>query len=218
MINEIYEKEKWNSYARCHASVLSSFQLELFLDAVKHLSGDIADFGCGSARLAPFLADQERVSSYTGVDSASEMVSIARNLIGKLSSHKLKIVNSRIEDIHQKFTSAVSIHSYYSWPQPEEVLSHIFELLIPGSIFLLATPNSTIDMPKLLAKAERELLCHPDYIDFKNFNMQFVSNPNARFVSLDELIQQVQGVGFEAIECNQKYYLGGVNFLLLKKP
>jgi len=217
MIEDIYNTAGWDSYARSHASVLSSFQLKLFLEAVKHLSGDIIDCGCGSARLAPFLADKRHVTSYTGVDSAEKMVSIAQHLIARVSKKKFRVVKRKIEDIDQKFTSAVSIHSYYSWPVPQAVLQHIFELLTTNSLFVLATPNNGLDMPKLLHEAEKELLCHPDYAEFKQFNLQFANNPKARFVTLDKLIKQVQEIGFKVCESHQRHYLGGVNFLLLKK-
>lgn len=217
MATEIYKTEEWNGYAYCHASVFSSFQFELFRETAKHLQGDIVDCGCGSSRLAPFLADQVKVSSYTGVDAAEEMVEVARDLIAQLSDDRFKIVHCKIEDVHQKFTSAVSIHSYYSWPKPEVVLRQIYELLLPDSLFVLATPNASLDMPRLLKEAEKELICHPHYSDFKRFNMQFANNPQARFISMDRLVKQVQDVGFKVQECNQKHYLGGVNLLLLKK-
>ncbi len=216
MNSDIYKIKVWSEYAKCHVSVLSSFQLELYREAVKHLQGDVGDFGCGSARLAPFLADQPYVNSYMGVDIADEMVAVARKHISMLANDKFRIVHCKIEDVHEQFTSAVSINSYYAWPEPERVLRHIFQLQTPGSLFVLATPNNTLDMPKLLRETDKELLCHPDYANFKQFNLQFANNPNARFVPLNLLLRQVQEVGFEVLECHQNHYLGGVNYLLLK--
>jgi SAM-dependent methyltransferase len=218
MSNNSFTNKEWGGYARCHASVLSSFQLELYKETARHLKGDIVDCGCGTARLAPFLADQARVSSYTGVDAADVMVSVARNLISTLANDKLRIVLCKIEDMHGQFTSGASIHSYYAWnPEPERVLRHIYQLLLPGALFVLATPNDKLDMPKILRETDKELMLHPDYVIFKKFNLQFASNQSARFVPLNVLIKQVQDVGFEVQERHQKHYLGGVNYLLLKK-
>lgn len=217
MNNDIYKMEEWSGYARSHSSVLSSFQLDLYREAAQHLTGSTIDCGCGTARLAPFLADQAHITQYIGVDAAEQMVTVARQLISKLANNKFRIIHCNIEDMREQFTSGVSIHSYYAWPDPKRVLRHIFQLLLPGGLFVLATPNKMLDMPKLLRETDKELLCHPDYDNFKQFNLQFANNPNARFVPLNVLIRQVQEIGFEVQECHQKHYLGGVNYLLLKK-
>lgn len=218
MTGDIYDIAEWDRYARAHVSVLTSYQLALFLEAVEYLSGDVVDCGCGSARLAPFLADREDVSSYTGVDCADEMVSVARWVMARLSRSSFSIVRSKIEGLERLFTSAVSIHSYYSWPDPELVLAHIYSLLAPNSMFVLATPNRELDMKGLLRESEKELIAHPYFEEFKRSNLLFAENSKARFVSMGELVDQVQQVGFELVECHQRHYLGGVNFLLLNKP
>ena len=146
------------------------------------------------------------------------MVAVARQLITKLRRDDFCILHCKIEDVMDtQFTSAVSIHSYYAWPEPEAVLRHIHDLIIPGGMFVLATPNENLDMPKLLSNASRELIAHPDYEEFVHYNLQLVENPNAKFTPLDTLVKQAHNVGFKIHECHQRHYLGGVNFLLLEK-
>ena len=213
-----YTDSMWNEYARCHLSVLTSFQWALFTEAASYLTGDVVDCGCGTARLAPLLADKATVNSYTGVDYSPEMVTMAQQwLTLKLLSKPINIIQDKIENISGHFSSAVSIHSYYTWPNTEEVLSSIYQMLLTDSFFVLVTPNSEMDMEKLLAESEKQLLAHPDFPLFRELNLQLCANRSAKFVSMDALIDESRRTGFKVIECHQKHYLGGVNFLVLKK-
>jgi len=49
------------------------------------------------------------------------------------------------------------------------------------------------------------------------FNFLFEQTAYARFISMNELVKDCQSAGFKIIECHQRHYLGGVNFLVLKK-
>jgi SAM-dependent methyltransferase len=213
----IYEIADWNRYAQAHASVITSYQLDLYREASQYLSGNVADCGCGSARLAPLLAKKSNVSSYTGIDCSEEMVAAARWILSRLNKPAFTIECSLIENIHARFSSAVSIHSYYSWPDPCAVLSHIYQLLAPKALFVLATPNPELAMQDLLVDVESELIAHPYFDEFKQANLRFAENPNARFVTMDHLVGESRDAGFQLLECHQRHYNGGVNFLLLRK-
>ncbi len=218
MSNTEYKNTTWDQYARCHLSVLTSMQLDLFREAAFYLTGDVVDCGCGTARLAPLLADKATVNSYTGVDYSPEMVTMAQQwLTLKLSSKPINIMQEKIENISGHFSSAVSIHSYYTWPNTEEVLSSIYQMLLTDGLFVLVTPNPQMDMEKLLAEAEKELFGHPDFALFRELNLLLSANRSAKFVTMDALIDETRRTGFKVIECHQKHYLGGVNFIVLKK-
>jgi len=47
--------------------------------------------------------------------------------------------------------------------------------------------------------------------------LQLAGNTQANFIEMDELISLVQEVGFMVQECHQNHFLGGLNFLVLKK-
>lgn len=212
-----YQVDDWNNYALAHASVLTSYQWALFREAVEPLTGDVIDCGCGTARLAPLLADKAAVRSYTGVDYSPQMVEVAGELIGQLGAANFRMLNAKIEQVEGRYDSAVSVHSYYSWPEPELVLQSIYDKLRPGGSFVLVTPNPQMDMPLLLRETDKELLGHPNYRVFREQNMLLFNNEAANFVTMDSLVAEVRQVGFKLVECHQKHYLGGVNLLHLQR-
>lgn len=212
-----YPESDWNSYARLFAAVTTSVQLAVYREACLHLHGKVVDCGCGSAKISPFLADNEQVSSYTGIDYSAEMVTAAEWVVSTLERDSFSIQHSKIEDAVGRYDSAVSIQSYYTWPEPLVTLQHIADFLVEGGQFVLATPNPSLSLAKLAKDARKELVAHPDFQAFQDYNLQLAANPQANFVSMDALIKQVQQVGFEVVECHQKHFQGGLNFLVLRK-
>lgn len=212
-----YPESDWNSYARLFAAVTTSVQLAVYREACLYLRGNVVDCGCGSAKIAPFLVDNEQVSSYTGIDYSAEMVTAAEWVVSTLERNDFGIQHCKIEDAVGHYDSAVSIQSYYSWPEPLVTLEHIAGLLVEGGQFVLATPNPSLSLVNLAKDARKELVAHPDFQAFQDYNLQLAANPQANFVSMDALITQTQQVGFAVIECHQKHFQGGLNFLVLRK-
>ncbi len=213
-----YPVNEWDVYAQLFATVTTSMQLKVYEEACSYLYGNVVDCGCGVGKLAPFLAEKQDVKSYTGIDYSKEMINIARWIIKKLRHSNLSVTHSKIEDVSGKqFSSAVSIQSYYSWPQPLETLQSIFNLLGHNGIFVLATPNQSLPLDKLAKDAEQELIAHPDFEAYRDFNLKLAGNPQANFVEMDELIRQVRHVGFKVQECHQHHFRGGLNFIVLRK-
>lgn len=218
-LTAIYQPDEWENYARSFAAVQTSFQRELQLASAALLTGDVADFGCGSAKLAPFLADKSEVVSYTAIDYSSEMIKIANWLMAQFDCPTFSTFAGKIEDYQGKtFDSAVSLNSYYTWPNPVKVLQHIHSLLKSGGLFVLATPNHQIDMLAMEKEVKKELLTHPDYATFREINLSLTNNDQAHFIDMDKLIKQLQTIGFAINSCHQSFYLGGLNFLVMEKP
>lgn len=212
-----YLQSEWNDYAESHLSVLPSLQLNMYKSVAACLTGNVADFGCGTARITPFLADKENVSAYIGVDYSEDMVKKACWLIDQLSVDNYHIKYSKIENVEcGGFDSALSINSYYTWDDSSQMLAHIHTLLKPNASFILVTPNRKMDMEKLAKEADKELIGHPHYPIFRKTNLQLAGNEQALFVEMNNLIQQVTSVGFQVVSCHQEFYLGGLNFLHLK--
>lgn len=210
----LYNISEWESYAVSHLSVLPSLQLDMYKTVARYMQGNVADFGCGTARITPFLADKADVTGYTGVDYSSEMVDKARWLMGQLACDNFQVLHARIESVEgDKFDSALSVNSYYTWSDPLAILSHINSLLQPSASFILATPNKTLDMQKLAKEADKELLGHPHYPAFRQKNLELAGNEKAAFVDMDTLIQQLSATGFRLVSCHQDFYLGGLNFI-----
>nr|VFK51620.1 MAG: Ubiquinone/menaquinone biosynthesis C-methylase UbiE [Candidatus Kentron sp. TUN]VFK54019.1 MAG: Ubiquinone/menaquinone biosynthesis C-methylase UbiE [Candidatus Kentron sp. TUN]VFK61046.1 MAG: Ubiquinone/menaquinone biosynthesis C-methylase UbiE [Candidatus Kentron sp. TUN] len=212
-----YTNPLWNRYAHLHASVTDSFKLSLLRESVEYLTGDILDCGCGTAKIAPFLVDRPDVDSYIGVDLAPEMVKVARWMVSQWGRENFVVKESAIEAVEDNYSSIVSIHSYYTWPEPMGVLEHIHRILQPGGSFVLATPNERLDMKRLLRESSKELIAHPDFDKFQCLDLELAGNPKALFADMDTLVEQTRTLGFRVLECHQRHYLGGVNFLVLSK-
>lgn len=214
----LYKISEWESYAASHLSVLPSLQLEMYKAVAHYLHGHVADFGCGTARIAPFLADKAEVTAYTGVDYASEMVGKARWVMQQLERDRFEVLHERIEGVEgYVFDSALSVNSYYTWGETLATLQHISSLLKPSAPFILVTPNKTLDMRKLAREADKELLGHPHYPAFRQKNLELAGNEQAAFVDMDTLVQQLHTSGFRLVSCHQDFYLGGLNFIHAEK-
>lgn len=216
-----FSEHEWNEYSRLFASVSSRAQQDVYIDASQYLSGKVIDLGCGPARLAAYLADNKKISHYAGIEYARSMVEIANFTLGKLSRSDFIIRQQKIEELNnteQRYDSAVSLQSYYAWDNPEEMLIRIYNLLLPGSVFVLATVNGKLDQVKLFKDAEKELMWHPDFEAFREYNMKLANKSETHYISMSDLISQLQSVGFEVAHCHQRHYAGGLNFLVCNKP
>lgn len=213
-----YTISEWNSYAKLFASVTTSIQINVYKEASSYLTGNVVDCGSGTAKLAPFLAKKADVMSYTGIDFSEEMVESAQWLLQKLERPSFTVRKCKIEDAPESaYSSGVSIQSYYSWPNPVKTLDHIFKILAPNAIFVLATPNKKLNLDLLVDELMPELLTHPFCEPYRDYNLRLVTNPQANFVSMDSLVEQVRKVGFLVESCHQQHFEGGLNFVVLKK-
>lgn len=220
MHQEFYTVNEWNNYAHLFAYVTPSIQLAIYQEASLHLTDSVVDCGSGTAKIASLLVDNPAITSYTGVDYSEEMIAVANWILRKLKRPNFQVLHQRIEDlVGQQYASAVSIQSYYAWPNPEQTLAVIFQILKPEGKFVLASPNETLPLKlnELANDLSKELIAHP-YLDaYLDYNLKLAQNTQAHFVEMDELVKQVQAVGFHVEECHQRHLRGGLNFLVLRK-
>ena len=218
MSSNLYPNSAWDNYAELFAAVTTSMQLTVYKEACLHLRGSVIDCGCGSAKIAPFLAADGRVFSYTGVDLSEAMVVAAQRLLQQIQHPRFVVKCSAIESMPaDSFTAGVSIQSYYSWPEPEQVLGAIHRMLAPQATFVLATPNRQLPVEQLAKDVEQELLAHPAFAAYRAYNMQLATHSDAHFVEMDTLVGQVRQVGFQVQEAHQRHFRGGLNFLVLTR-
>lgn len=217
--SETYQETDWSDYAWPFASVQTPFQRELQQEAVKYVKGKVGDFGCGCAKIGWLLSDSEMIESYIGIDASIEMTNIARKYLKEMEPiNEQSVYHGFIEDYNlTSFDTAVSLNSYYSWPNPLATLKHIYNLIEDGGTFVLATPNKSLDLILLDKKAKKELIGHPDYKKFREYNLKLINDKGANLVDMAGLIEQVQSVGFKVEACHQEFYCGGLNFLVLSK-
>ena len=207
-----------NQYAAPFQSVMPYEMVRLNRDVAGMLYGSVGDFGCGAGKIIPFVASEDAITRYTGIDMSADMVKGARWMAAQFPLKPFDIIESRIEDACiDAVDSAVSINSYYTWDDPVRVLEHIYRVMRMDGHLVLATLNHFIDMPSLLEEARKEQVANPYWEEFAKQNLAICESQNTRLIGLDELIEQVRDVGFTIIRADSDYYNGGLNFLVLKK-
>ena len=210
-----FQKKEWDEYSPFHLSVLLSVQHEVYENVSLQLKGRVADLGCGSGRMMGYIQENSNVSNYTGVDLSDEMIKLASWLKEELEYKDANLINESIENIKGQFDTVFSIHSFYTWPDQDKVLKHVYQLLVDGGQFILVTPNNNFDTTKLSRLAQRELLGHPNYERFMAINHEIAVK--AEYLSMDHLIGQVRKAGFKVKQAHQNYFLGGASYLQLEK-
>lgn len=209
----------WNAYALPFHSVMPSEMVVLNRSVAEQLFGSVVDFGCGAGKAIPFALTMDRVDDYLGVDMSPEMVKCARRVASHYPNKPCKIVLSKIEQycLSTKADSALSINSYYTWPEPVRILRHIASQMKVDGRFVLATINPSLDMNALLEEAEKEQLANPYWQEFKRYNQAIYRCNNFNLVTLDDLVGQVREAGFVVRDAHTKLYAGGLNYLVLTK-
>ena len=233
--NTAYKKEVWDEYAPAFLAVMPSMMLDLNKAVAELAVGNVCDFGCGAAKIAPFVLNQKAVTSYTGIDYSLNMVELARWHLKQFPEKTSEVIHGRIEFIDTgaydieivpgktasisdlAYDFGLSINSYYTWDAPETVLKSIYNALDEKAHFVLVTPNPSIDMKQILQEVKREQVANPYFESFMKQNMAIAGNEKALFIEMNDLILQVQQAGFKVIEAKQCFYNKGLNFIHLEK-
>ncbi len=218
IIMPIYAAKDWNQYAKVFGSVQTQVQHQLQHSSIEHLSGDVVDLGCGCAKLAALMSNKLDVTSYLGIDASAQMIEIADWLISQFNTPTFSTFTGKIEDFTGRvFDSAVSLNSFYAWPDPSKILRHIYNLLKPDGTFVLATLNPSLDLFAIDKEERKELILNPDYQEFREHNLALLENDAANLLDMDELVHLLRSSGFKLVSCHQEFYHGGVNFIVLRK-
>lgn len=208
----------WDAYAAPFQSVMPSEMVRLNKAVVSELYGNVADFGCGSGKVIPFVAPCKSIHQYTGIDMSAAMIKGAKWMANQFPETPCRFVESSIESVSiETVDSAISINSYYTWDDPTLVLRHIARQIRVDGHFVLATINPLIDMSALLEEAKKEQIANPFWEAFARQNLAICESPDTHLIGLDDLIEQVREVGFSVSKAHTDYYGGGLNFLILKK-
>lgn len=237
-MSNIYEKTVWDAYKDSFAGFTSSHMVEIYKYIEPLASGDVINFGCGSYKTGPYLLDNPRVTSLTGIDYSLDMVNKARWFLKQFQSSDndkpIEIIHGKIEDIengryeleiipgiyecvkHKRYDFGLSINSLYAWNNPEAGLTSIHNSLKLDASFVLINPNPRLNMEGLLRDARREQLGNPLFQSFATQNEVLVGNEKALFLELDDLIDLVRRIGFKVKKASDsKFYNGGLNYLHL---
>lgn len=214
-----FSAKEWNQYSPLHLGVMVSVQRELYQHTASRMHGKVLDLGCGSGRVMAYMQDNPQVESYTGVDSSGEMIQQASWLKEQLQFDKGTLVHAGIEEMTGQYDSIFSIHSFYSWPDQDGLLQHVYQLLADNGVFVLVTPNDTFNVERLSHTVRQELTGHPYYEAFLAINQAIAIKAKAKglYVPLDKLIAQVRKAGFCVKAAHDQFFLGGASYLELGK-
>ena len=96
----------------------------------------VLDVACGTGVMIPFYLERE-VSSVTAVDISSQMVRIARE---KFSDPRVKILQADVErrEIGEKFDCIMIYNAFPHFPDPENLIRVLSEMLAPGGTLTVA--------------------------------------------------------------------------------
>ena len=235
MTSESYDGQIWDNYADDFLAIMPSMMLEVNKEVADLATGDVIDFGCGAAKIAPFVLDNCNVKSYTGIDYSLDMVKLAHWHLQQFPQKPSEIIHGKIESIDvepyevevvpgypvilskRQYDFGLSINSYYAWDDTEKILHVIYNSLRVGARFVLVTPNNKLDIIKILDEVKKEQVANPHYERFRKKNISIVGNKNSVFIDMDDLILQAHRIGFKVCEAHQKFYYRGLNYLVLMK-
>jgi cyclopropane fatty-acyl-phospholipid synthase-like methyltransferase len=119
------------------------------------LADCVADLGCGSGLLVPFVAP--RVREYLGVDFSEEFIRIANRKLEAAPAPNVRFVCARVQDVAEAHSGEFDIafaldfaeHVYdEAWL---DILRGARRLLRPGGRFYLHTPNAGFFLERMKA-------------------------------------------------------------------
>lgn len=205
----------WNDYASSFARITTRYQSALYRDIAAAVWGRIIDHGCGSAKPAPYLANKPELTHYLGVDASPLMVQLGQQTLTRLADPRFSIICSSIEELEldKPFDFAISINSYYAWPDPIHVLKKINTMLVKGGGFILATPNEKLDMQGLMQDSQQDFPLSPEFQMFRKCNDLLAQLGTENFVSMDTLVGQLRATDFAIELCQAEHFDGGLNVI-----
>jgi SAM-dependent methyltransferase len=156
---------------------LISYNVKQLLKTYKVQNAKLIDVGCGGGQTTKELTAFGRV---TGVDISSVAVEGCQKRYPKITFNTANILDSSWIAKHTgEFDVVVSTEVIEHIPKGQQQLyaDHLRQLLTPGGLLILTTPNRpVIDLMK------------PDNMTNEEFYIEFEKQPEANLLSIDELI------------------------------
>jgi len=209
---------QWNGYGDVFASLVTNPQRELLSRTAQYMHGDMLDACCGSAKLAPLV--RPVVRTYTGLDQSRRMLYHAKNVVKMIpdSGIRYKIMRGDIlspPGFSQSFSAVACLNALYAIGEPELVLKNLRTCMTEGGTLVLATPNRSFNITKLLEEERRWYLGNKAWQVFADYNATLASN--ARLFDMETLLNILHATGFGIRQCSDDLYGGGLNFIVAYK-
>jgi len=138
-------KESFDSWAESYdGGILIPLLFRRIQKKIVKITGDyenknILDVGCGTGNLIMMMHDRNKNNKFTGVDISEKMIDIARDktrgceniefIVGKTGSLPFR---------RNSFDYVTSSVSFHHWPEHEEALKEIYEMIKPSGKLLIA--------------------------------------------------------------------------------
>ena len=105
-------------------------------------AGDtVLDIGCGGGNTLARMAERVTEGHLVGIDYAETSVEASRAFNAALvESGRMEILHGSVENLpfaDAHFDAAVTVESFYFWPNPEACLKEVARVVKPGGTFLL---------------------------------------------------------------------------------
>lgn len=207
----------FNDYAPLFAAITPACVREVYLETAGLVNGSVIDCGSGPCKMASYLADTPDLLSYIGVDYSREMVALGQQLLSQLGDKRFSVQCDSVDNIRGEFDNAISLQSYYAWPNHIKSLTRIHQSLVPGGKFVLGTANNCLDLNALLAEASKDWMLNPLWDPYVQHNRSIAQKTTGRFDCLDTLIGELRSVGFVVVEAHTRFYDGGLNYVVCIK-
>tara|TARA_R110002020_G_scaffold161291_10_gene346334 strand:- start:8038 stop:8658 length:621 start_codon:yes stop_codon:yes gene_type:complete len=198
----------WDFFSKSYASQPvadeDAYQVKLELTRVYLTTdSDVLEYGCGSGLTA--LSHAPYVRHILGTDYSRRMVQIAKNNAAEQEIDNATFEQAAVEDLSQlegPFDAVLALNILHLVADWKGAIAESYRLTRPGGVFA----SSTICLPKL------------------NIGLKLMSGfanvtglmPRLSPMTQDELIAEIEAVGFEIVERFQPE--GGAIFLIGKRP
>ena len=211
------KKDIFDDYAPLFAAITPNCMREVYRETMRHVYGSIVDCGSGPCKLAPRMLHAPNFLHYHGIDYSREMVALGQQLLSRLSDTRFTVQCESIDNLRGEYDCAVSLQSYYAWPNHAKALTSIHKCLVTGGKFVLGTANKQLDIEWLLSQESVDWMIHPLWDDYVKHNRQIAKERSGRFDELDELIGELRGIGFSVLNAHTDLYNGGLNYVVCMK-
>ena len=113
----------------------NNWTFDLFKNYIK---GDILEVGCGMGNFTKIFAENNNFNSLLSIDISQEAINYTKNFI---SSPKIRIENTDLLDINEKFDLIVCMNVLEHINNHEEFFNKMFSLLNKNGILFLLVPS-----------------------------------------------------------------------------
>lgn len=167
--------------------------------------GDLLEVGIGTGVNLP-LYNYNQVSSVTGLDFSSEMLSYARNRIAETNhgDAKIRLLQGRAEDVplpSNSFDTVVDTFSLCVFPQPERALMEMKRVL-------KETPNARVLL------LEHSLSLNPLLAAYQSLTAEPVASMSKGCYPNQDVSAMVRRIGFEVLK-RESHLAGTILYLEL---